>query len=122
MTVNRRHLLTAGLSLPLALPTIHRARAADSKTVRVGYQKGAAILMAAKTNRDLEALLAPKGRGAEWIEFQFGPPMLEAMRVGSIDVGAVGDTPPVFAQAARKAQGSRDRLAALLSEGTGVEL
>ncbi len=46
-------------------------------------------------------MLAPKGVGVEWIEFQFGPPMLEAMRVGSIDVGAVGDTPPVFAQAAR---------------------
>jgi sulfonate transport system substrate-binding protein len=35
------------------------------------------------------------------VEFQFGPPMMEAMRVGSIDVGAVGDTPPIFAQAAR---------------------
>ena len=56
--------------------------------------------MAAKANRDLETLLGPKGVAVEWIEFQFGPPMLEAMRVGSIDVGAVGDTPPVFAQAA----------------------
>ena len=36
----------------------------------------------------------------KWIEFQFGPPMLEAMRVGAIDIGAVGDTPPIFAQAA----------------------
>ena len=56
--------------------------------------------MAAKANKDLETLLGPKGISVEWIEFQFGPPMLEAMRVGSIDVGAVGDTPPVFAQAA----------------------
>jgi aliphatic sulfonates family ABC transporter substrate-binding protein len=56
--------------------------------------------MAAKANRDLETLLAPKGITVEWIEFQFGPPMLEAMRVGSIDLGAVGDTPPIFAQAA----------------------
>ena len=36
----------------------------------------------------------------QWIEFQFGPPMLEAMRVNAVDIGAVGDTPPVFAQAA----------------------
>ena len=36
----------------------------------------------------------------QWVEFQFGPPMLEAMRVNAIDIGAVGDTPPVFAQAA----------------------
>ena len=56
--------------------------------------------MAAKANNDLEALLGPKDIGVEWTEFQFGPPMLEAMRVGSIDIGAVGGTPPVFAQAA----------------------
>ena len=97
---SRRHILAAALALPLALPATHRARAADSKTVRIGYQKGSAIQMAAKANRDLETLLGPKGYGVEWVEFQFGPPMLEAMRAGSIDVGAVGDTPPIFAQAA----------------------
>lgn len=37
----------------------------------------------------------------QWVEFAFGPPMLEAMRVGSIDIGLVGDTPPIFAQAAK---------------------
>jgi sulfonate transport system substrate-binding protein len=37
----------------------------------------------------------------QWLEFPYGPPLLEAMRVDSIDFGAVGDTPPVFAQAAR---------------------
>ncbi|HEX3574120.1 MAG TPA: aliphatic sulfonate ABC transporter substrate-binding protein [Rhodopila sp.] len=99
MTLNRRQILAAGLLLPL--PAIQRARAADAKTLRVGFQKGEPLLMTAKTNKDLETLLGPKGIGVEWIEFQFGPPMLEAMRVGSIDVGAVGDTPPVFAQAAR---------------------
>jgi sulfonate transport system substrate-binding protein len=101
MNLNRRHLLATGLLLPFgALPAIQRAGAADSKTLRVGFQKGEPVLMAAKANRVLEVLLEPKGTSVEWIEFQFGPPMLEAMRVGSIDVGAVGDTPPVFAQAA----------------------
>jgi sulfonate transport system substrate-binding protein len=96
MNFNRRHLLAAGLAMPL----IGRAGAAESKTLRVGFQKGEPVLMAAKANRDLETLLQPRGTSVEWVEFQFGPPMLEAMRVGSIDVGAVGDTPPVFAQAA----------------------
>jgi aliphatic sulfonates family ABC transporter substrate-binding protein len=82
------------------LPAIRRAGAADSKTLRVGFQKGEAILMTAKAGGFLEKAFAPKGYGVEWIEFQFGPPMLEAMRVGSIDVGGVGDTPPIFAQAA----------------------
>ncbi|MGY3031191.1 ABC-type nitrate/sulfonate/bicarbonate transport system substrate-binding protein [Bradyrhizobium sp. USDA 4354] len=36
----------------------------------------------------------------KWIEFSSGPPMMEAMNVGSVDFGAVGDSPPVFAQAA----------------------
>jgi sulfonate transport system substrate-binding protein len=95
MNINRRHLLAAALAMPAIT-----ARAAPAKTLRVGFQKGEPVLMAAKANNDLENLLGPKGISVEWIEFQFGPPMLEAMRVGSIDIGAVGDTPPIFAQAA----------------------
>ncbi|MEA2772002.1 MAG: sulfonate transport system substrate-binding protein [Acetobacteraceae bacterium] len=101
MNLSRRHLLTAGLSLPLGtLPRHRRADAADSKTLRVGFQKGEPVLMAARANKDLETLLAPNGISVEWVEFQFGLPMLEAMRVGGIDIGAVGDMPPIFAQAA----------------------
>ncbi len=37
----------------------------------------------------------------KWTEFQFGPPLLEALNVGSIDYGPTGDAPPIFAQAAR---------------------
>jgi sulfonate transport system substrate-binding protein len=36
----------------------------------------------------------------KWTEFPFGPPLLEAINVGSIDLGTVGEAPPVFAQAA----------------------
>ena len=36
----------------------------------------------------------------KWIEFTSGPPLMEAMSIGSVDFGAVGDTPPIFAQAA----------------------
>ena len=32
-----------------------------------------------------------------WSDFTSGPPMLEAMASGSVDVGGVGDAPPVFA-------------------------
>jgi sulfonate transport system substrate-binding protein len=98
-TLTRRGVLAAGGATVLAAPAI-RARAADGKTLRMGFQKGEPVLLAAKQNKDLETLLTPMGWSVDWIEFQFGPPMLEAMRVGSIDLGAVGDTPPVFAQAA----------------------
>jgi sulfonate transport system substrate-binding protein len=48
----------------------------------------------------LERKLGAHDVEVKWIEFASGPPLLEAMNVGSIDVGQVGDTPPVFAQAA----------------------
>jgi sulfonate transport system substrate-binding protein len=99
MPLNRRHILTAALAAPLTLPAIRRAWAAN--TLRMGFQKGEPILVAMKAAKTLETQLAPLGWDVTWVEFQFGPPMMEAMRVGSIDVGAVGDTPPIFAQAAR---------------------
>jgi NitT/TauT family transport system substrate-binding protein/sulfonate transport system substrate-binding protein len=68
--------------------------------LRVGFQKGEGIELVLKLHRTLETRLGLQGIEVQWIEFQFGPPMLEAMRVGSIDIGGVGDTPPVFAQAA----------------------
>jgi sulfonate transport system substrate-binding protein len=95
MSLKRRHILTAALTLP----AIRTARAAN--TLRMGFQKGEPILVAMKAAKTLETQLAPLGWDVTWVEFQFGPPMMEAMRVGSIDVGAVGDTPPIFAQAAR---------------------
>ena len=57
--------------------------------------------MAERQRRGLETLLNPLGIDVRWAEFQFGPPILEAMRVGSVDIGLVGDTPPIFAQAAK---------------------
>ena len=97
--ITRRTLLG---SLPAAGTGVGAARAfaAPGKLLRVGFQKGEPILLAAKQNRSLETLLNPLGIDVQWVEFQFGPPMLEAMRVNAIDIGAVGDTPPVFAQAA----------------------
>jgi sulfonate transport system substrate-binding protein len=94
--ISRRHLLAA---LP-AFGIAATASAEPSKLLRVGFQKGEPMLVASKQNRSLETLLNPLGIGVRWVEFQFGPPMLEAMRANAIDVGAVGDTPPIFAQAA----------------------
>ncbi|HWL09791.1 MAG TPA: aliphatic sulfonate ABC transporter substrate-binding protein, partial [Planctomicrobium sp.] len=41
-----------------------------------------------------------RGVRIEWIEFPAGPPLLEALNAGSIDLGHAGDSPPLFAQAA----------------------
>jgi sulfonate transport system substrate-binding protein len=67
--------------------------------VRVGYQKiGSPFLLKARAD-SLNKALAASGASVEWIEFQAGPPILEAMRGGAVDIGYTGETPPVFAQA-----------------------
>jgi sulfonate transport system substrate-binding protein len=42
----------------------------------------------------------PLGIDIKWVDFQFGPPLLEAINVGSVDFGYVGDSPPILAHAA----------------------
>lgn len=74
------------------------ARAAD-QIVRIGYQKyGNFILL--KGTGELEKKLAAKGFTVEWTEFPSGPPLLEAVNAGAIDIGQTGEAPPIFAQAA----------------------
>ena len=36
----------------------------------------------------------------KWVEFPAGPQLLEGLNVGAVDVGFVGEAPPIFAQAA----------------------
>jgi sulfonate transport system substrate-binding protein len=65
----------------------------SSVTLNVGDQKGTgaeAVLAAA-------GLLSSLPFHVNWSDFTSGPPMLEAMASGSVDIGGVGDAPPVFA-------------------------
>ena len=72
---------------------------ASVKEIRIGYQK-TGVLVIARQQAVLEKRFAGRQIGIKWIEFTSGPPLLEAMSTGSVDLGAVGDTPPIFAQAA----------------------
>ena len=82
----------------VALSSQARAQA-PVKEIRIGYQK-TGVLVIARQQAILEKHFAAKQIAIKWIEFTSGPPMLEAMSTGSVDLGAVGDTPPIFAQAA----------------------
>lgn len=62
----------------------------------MGYQSSGDIL---KVKGVLEKRLNPLGISVTWAKFAAGPQLLEAMNVGSVDVGSVGETPPIFAQA-----------------------
>lgn len=89
--------LSAGAAL---LPILSHSAAAEPLTeIRIGYQKNG-VLVIARQRRTLEDHFAAQNIGIKWLEFSSGPPMLEAMNVGSIHYGAVGDAPPIFAQAA----------------------
>ncbi|MGZ5576572.1 MAG: sulfonate ABC transporter substrate-binding protein [Methylobacter sp.] len=70
------------------------------KEVSLGYQKYGSLIIL-KSTGDLEKRLQEKGVTVKWAEFQFGPPMLEALNAGSLDFAITGETPPVFAQAAK---------------------
>ncbi|MCP3722937.1 sulfonate ABC transporter substrate-binding protein [Paraburkholderia sp. CNPSo 3272] len=74
------------------------ARADDGKVLRVGYQKYGNFVVL-KAQRTLEKRLAPLGFTVQWIEFPGGPQLLEGLAAGAVDVGTVGETPPIFAQA-----------------------
>lgn len=66
-----------------------------SLTLNVGDQKGGyeAILRASGELDDL-------GYRIKWSTFTSGPPLLEAVSAGAVDIGGVGNTPPVFAAGA----------------------
>ncbi|KOG90285.1 ABC transporter substrate-binding protein, partial [Streptomyces varsoviensis] len=65
-------------------------------TLNVGDQKGGseAVLRAAGELKDLPYKI-------KWSTFTSGPPLLESVNAGAVDIGGVGNTPPVFAAAAR---------------------
>lgn len=113
--ISQRSLLTRRSALRLALgmgsmmvaiacspttpSTAPASPAAASRTVRIGHQKFDPFTLV-KARGGLEKRLEPLGTTIEWTEFQAGPPMLEALNVGSIDIARTGDAPPVIAQAA----------------------
>jgi len=74
---------------------------AAPKEFRIGYQKSSGILVATRQQQAMETRLKTLGvTNVRWVEFQFGPPLLEALSSGAIDIGAVGDAPPILAQSA----------------------
>jgi sulfonate transport system substrate-binding protein len=107
----RRFALAAGVATAVSMA----ARAETSRTFRIGYQKNG-ILVVAKQRQVLENRLRPLGISVIWTDFSFGPPLLEALRLGRLDFGTAGNTPPIFAQAA---QADLTYVAAMPAAGSG---
>jgi len=97
--ITRRSALLAiasTITATMAMPAL----AQSASELRIGYQKGASLLVLQKAQGSLEKKLAPLGVGVKWVEFPAGPQLLEGLNVGSVDIGFVGEAPPIFAQAA----------------------
>ena len=92
--LNRRTAL-----LGLSLAAVARPVRAAAGPLRIGYQKFGSLVIL-RSQGTLEKLFGPKGVAVSWVEFNAGPPLLEALNAGAVDFGGTGDTPPVFAQAA----------------------
>ena len=96
--VTKRSFLVGGALLAAAF-AMSTAQAEDKPTeIRIGTQKGG-FIPAVRERHTVEDAFKPLGIEIKWIDFQFGPPLLEAINVGSVDFGYVGDSPPIFAQA-----------------------
>jgi sulfonate transport system substrate-binding protein len=94
-----RRRLIQGVAAAIALPSSFASLAqAPARQFRIGNQKGTLNIL--KGRGTLEKRLAPLGVSVKWTEFTAGPVQLEALNVGSIDFGDVGEAPPIFAQAA----------------------
>src|ERR1700738_5478463 len=100
IAMKRREFLKLSLGTAAVAGLSREVRAqADTKEIRIGYQKNG-VLVIARQQAALEKHFAPQGIEVKWVEFSSGPPMLEAMNVRSGAYGAVGDSPPIFAQSA----------------------
>ncbi|SED34670.1 sulfonate transport system substrate-binding protein [Rhizobiales bacterium GAS191] len=98
--MNRREFVFTTTAMLAANPWSGAVHAEEIKEIRIGYQKSGVLPLAKQQGR-LETRFEPLGLAVKWIEFPFGPPLLEALNVGSIDYGTTGDAPPIFAQAAK---------------------
>ena len=87
-----------GLAGLMALTSLAHAADNAPESLRIGYQKGSVSMVLAKSHQLLEKRF-PDTKFS-WVEFPAGPQMLDALNVGSIDLGSTGDIPPIFAQAA----------------------
>ena len=103
--------LTAAATLAataLAAPAAHAVSDAPPATAHAAAisLKGVKLKIGGQTDglRSLlvaSGVLTGKAYSISWSTFTSGPPLLEALQAGKIDLGGVGNTPPLFAAATK---------------------
>nr|WP_244530864.1 sulfonate ABC transporter substrate-binding protein [Pseudoxanthobacter soli] len=82
-----------------AMSSVAATAAEPLKEIRLGFQK-TSLPVIAQQQKLVEKSFEKDGVAVRWVEFAAGPPLVEALNVGSIDLGWTGDAPPIFGQAA----------------------
>ncbi|MGG3801929.1 aliphatic sulfonate ABC transporter substrate-binding protein [Metabacillus fastidiosus] len=72
----------------------------DGLTVKLGVQGSGGLFGKAREEKWFEEEFEKLGVKVEWIEFQSGPPMTEAMASNRLDFAGLGNMPIIAAQAA----------------------
>jgi sulfonate transport system substrate-binding protein len=90
----------------LAAPAAHAVSDAPTAHTSAVSLKGVKLRIGGQTDglRSLlvaSGVLTGKAYSISWSTFTSGPPLLEALQAGKIDLGGVGNTPPLFAAAAK---------------------
>jgi sulfonate transport system substrate-binding protein len=102
-----------------------RASAGASGPVSTASLKNVTLHIGDQAGSGAQSLLTAAGLigklpfKADWSDFTSGPPMLQAMGAGSVDIGAVGDAPPIFEAAGG---GKIAAVAATVSDPRGAAL
>lgn len=99
----RNRALPALLLLPLTVLLSACGGATSASTTGNTDGKGAVTLDVGDQKGGYEAILRASGElddldyRIKWSTFTSGPPLLEAVNSKAVDIGGVGNTPPVFA-------------------------
>jgi sulfonate transport system substrate-binding protein len=78
-------------------PRLANKTGIQTKVVRMAYQTSGDIV---KIKGVVDKRLQSLGIQVQWSPFPAGPQLMEAMNANRVDIGTVGETPPIFAQAA----------------------
>ncbi|MEH2107671.1 aliphatic sulfonate ABC transporter substrate-binding protein [Nostoc sp.] len=105
-------LFVLGIGLSLAIASCTPSNSANAPAqqpqvpkltvLKMGHQKGMALLNIIKAQGSLEKRLQPQGISVTWNEFSSTAPLLDGMGAGAIVFGGGGGTGSVFAQAGDK--------------------
>lgn len=105
----RRGALLGAAAATVALVAFTNPRqdsAARQNVAAAGNARGATLRVAVQTD-GIRSLLNAAGQlknvpyDVQFAQFSFGPPIVEALGAGKVDIGGVGSTPPIFGAAAQ---------------------